>query len=285
MITIRKLFSCAHGVTQLKKRLKCIMLVSMLLIMDNPMYTFAQKSPWIFGLHTRSNSVITNDVLGLADILVNTAITSLTEGAVPTELSFIDYHYVSVKDNGEPLKYQRNNPYGFTSYDLFNDLEVGLKFGWQGAESPIGFYVYGAYGINQYKLRFIGEQDYNKHKLQNLRLGVGIRISPLNFLLEEYEWCPIVDIGTTYVNNFSYKGPYGNDKNQINNGLRSYYGIGALFGERGTVSVMLCLDMANYDIFNKDYTPDNGFWYPYANFKSTDLNVSLKLGINLVWDD
>lgn len=242
---------------------------------------FSQDNPWFFGVHTRSNNVWTHDVLALADLLINSGVAIATNGAASADFSLINYHYVKLEDNGETVDFKRNNPYGFKAYDLFNDIEAGLKIGWQGAESPVGLFLYGAYGTNQYKLRFLGERDYSKHRMQSLRTGVGVRISPLRFLMENYEWCPIIDIGTTYINNFSYKGPNGSDKKQINNGMRSSYAVGAQFGEDGTCSVMLCMDMSHYDIFNRNYTPDGGFWYPYANVKSKVMNFSIRFSFNI----
>ena len=258
-----------------------IVALLMFFCLGSSMQTFAQDNPWFFGLHTRSNSVWTNDILSVRSMVVNTGIAPSTEGALYTDLIAVDYHYVKLEDNGEEVDFKQNNPYGFTAYDLFNDLEVGFKVGWQGAETPIGLYVYGAYGINQYKLRFLGERDYSKHKLQSVRMGVGVKISPLRFMLLDYGWCPIIELGTTYVNNFKYKGPNGNDKDQINNGMRSSYAIGVQFGERGNYSIMLGMDMLHYDIFNRNYTPDGGFWYPYANFSSKDMNFNLSFCLNL----
>ena len=63
--------------------------------------------------------------------------------------------------------------------------------------------------------------------------------------------------------------------------MRSSYAIGVQFGEEGEGAVMLCMDMAHYDIFNRDYTPDGGFWYSYANFKSKDMNFSLRFTYNI----
>lgn len=263
-------------------KISVVWLVILFLCSITPVHS--QDNPWFFGIHTRSNHVLTNDVLAIADMLVNVAIASATDGAASTDYSLYNYHYVNLEDNGEKIDFKRNNPYGFKAYDLFNDIEAGLKVGWQGAESPVGIYLYGAYGCNQYKLRFLGERDYNNHRMQSLRTGVGIRISPLRFLLEDYNWCPIIELGTTYINNFSYKGPNGNDKDQINNGMRSSYAIGIQFGEEGTGAIMLYMDMAHYDIFNRNYTPDGGFWYPYANFKSEDMNFSLRLTYN-IFDD
>lgn len=255
---------------------RCIIAVVIFLIGGTSTPIFAQDNPWFFGVHTRGNNVWTNDVLSIGDMLINTAIAKATNGAAYPDFIAASYHYVKLEDNGEKIDFKQNNPYGFTAYDLFNDLEVGLKVGWQGAETPIGLYVYGAYGINQYKLRFLGERDYNKHKLQSVRMGVGVKISPLRFLLDDYGWCPIIEVGTTYINNFKYKGPNGNDKDQINNGMRSSYAIGVQFGEEGEYSIMLDMDMAHYDIFNRNYTPDGGFWYPYANFKNRDMNFNLR---------
>lgn len=270
-----------HNSIRNLKRLLATMAVPLLL--GNTTIS-AQENPWFFGLYTRSNSVWTNDVLGLANSLVNYGIATATDGKAYSDLILYNYHYVKLEDNGESVDFKRNEPFGFTSYDLFNDVEAGIKVGWQGAQSPIGVYVYAAYGINQYKLRFLGERDYNKHKLQSVRIGVGVRISPFRFLLDDHDWCPIVELGTTYINNFSYKGPNGSDKEQINNGLRTSYAIGAQFGEDGQYSVMLYFDMSHYDIFNRNYTPDDGFWFPYANFKNKDMNIGVRVSLNL-WDD
>ena len=240
----------------------------------------AQEQGWIFGLYTHGFHFLTGNVLSLARIFVNVPIAQATNGAAAFDLVPYNLHYMSFKDNGEDVSFKMGNPYGFTSYDLFNDLEAGLKFGWQGAESPIGAYVYGAYSINQYKLRFLGEHDYSKHKIQSWKAGIGVRISPLRFLLDEYDWCPIIELGTTYVYNFNYKGPYGSDIDQLNNGLRTTYAVGAQFDE-GDQSIMVCFDMAHYNLFNKDYTPDGGYWFPYANFKNQDYYFSLRYSIKL----
>ena len=57
------------------------------------------------------------------------------------------------------------------------------------------------------------------------------------------------------------------------------YAIGAYIEDFGAILVKF--DMAHYDLFNKDYTPDGGFWYPYANFKNKDFNIFL--GFRTTW--
>lgn len=261
------------------KRCVRILLVCFILLSQ---HVSAQENPWIIGLYTHSNHFITNNVLALASLGINMPVASLTEGAATMDFNLYNFHYMDVTDNGEGVDFDRVNPYGFTAYDLFNEIECGLKFGWQGAESPIGLYFYGAYGLNQYKFRFLGEQNYSKHRLQSVRLGVRTRLSPLVYLLEDYEWCPILEVGTTYVHNFKYKGPNNSDMDQINNGMRTYYAVGAQFSDHW--SAMLCLEMANYDLFNRNYTPDGGFWYPYANFKNKDIQISVRFNVSL-WED
>lgn len=240
----------------------------------------AQENPWIFGLYTHGYHFLTGNVLELARLLVNVPVSKATDGIVPIDIVPLNLHYMSFKDNGEHVDYKMGNPYGFTSYDLFNDVEAGLKFGWQGAESLVGAYMYGAYCINQHKTRFLGNLEYDKHKIQSWKIGLGVRISPLRFLMDDYDWCPIVELGTSYVHNFKYKGPNGSDIDQLNNGMRTNYAIGILFDE-GEQSLLLCMDMAHYNLFNKNYTPDGGFWYPYANFKNQDYYFSLRYSFTL----
>lgn len=257
--------------------------VSFPLLLLNPLSVAAQdSSPWILGLYTHGFHTLTGNVLGIAQMLVNVPIASATDGMVSADFVPYTFHYMSMEDNGEKVDNDIDpySTYRLTSYNLFKDVEIGLKFGWQGAESIIGAYAYGAYCINQYKIRFLGEHEYNKHKIQSWKAGVGVRISPLRFLMDEYDWCPVFELGTNYVYNFKYKGPNDSDIDQLNNGLRSTYAIGAQIGEGGS-SIMLCMDMAHYDLFNKNYTPDGGFWYPYANFKSHDMYFSLKFSLSI----
>ncbi len=244
---------------------------------------YSQKNPWSVGIHTKGSHFLVGNAMEYAGSLVNILIAKAMYNDMSlAEYSLGDVHYLRMTDNGERIAYHMANPYGYKAYDLFNGIETGIKVGWHGVESPVGIYLYGAYGFDQYKLRFLGEEDYSKHKLHSLKVGVGIRVSPLHYLLDEYDWCPIFELGSVYVNNFAYDGPYGGDKAQINNGLRTSYAIGVQLGNKG--SVAFCMDMAHYDMFNRNYTPDGGFWYPYANFKSNDMNFSLRLTYNVFGD-
>ena len=242
------------------------------------------QSAWFGGVYTNSNSGISSAVMGLGSTLINMGLNSLTDSDSPLcSYDPYSFHYMKLTDNGEKIDFKQSNPYGFKAYDLFNNIEAGVKVGWQGRESFVGFYGYAGYGQNQYKLRFLGERDYSKHKFQNLRTGVGMRLSPLRFLMDDYDWCPIIEVGTTYVYNFSYKGPNGSDKKQINNGMRTSYSVGAQFADGCTLVVGF--DMAHYNMFNKNYSPDGGYWFPYANFKNKDMNFYIRLNVRITDDD
>lgn len=267
---------------EFKKKMRQLS-VAFILLTAGSSYAFAQGNGWIFGLHTSSNNFYTANVLGIAEFIANAGLVNVTKGNNSWNIYALNLHYLKMKDNGEEISFASANPYGFTAYDLFNDIECGLKFGWQGAESPIGAYLYGAYSLSQYKLRFLGEHEYSKHRFHSIHTGIRVRISPLRFLEEEHGWCPIVELGTTYVYNFKYKGPNDSNVDQINNGMRTYYALGVHL-ESG-VDVMLGFDMMHYDMFNKNYTPDNGFWYPYANFKNNDYNFSLKVSCKFGYID
>lgn len=258
------------------------LLIITLLTMEGKSYTAnAQVWPISIGLYANSNHVLTHDVIQLATIAANIPFTELTHRRTSRDFALYQLHYMSFEDNGEAVDFKASNPYGLTAYDLFNDVECGLKVGWRGQESILGIYATGGYAINQYKLRFLGEHDYNKHKLQSWRAGLLLNLDFSKYFWENLEWgfAPFAEIGTTYVYNFKYKGPDDSNIDQINNGLRMNYALGTYIEDFGTILVKL--EMAHYDIFNKDYTPDGGFWFPYANFKNKDFNIFI--GFRTSW--
>lgn len=274
-----------HGQRRLFGHTNCfvrsIVLSMAMLSIEGGMFTANAQWPISIGLYGNSNHVLTHDVVQLATMAASIPLTSLTHRGMSRDFALFRGHYMSMKDNGEPIGFKASNPYGFTSYDLFNEVECGLKIGWRGYESILGIYATGGYAINQYKLRFLGDHEYNKHKLQSWRFGLMLNLSAYNFFLDDLDWefAPFAEIGTTYVYNFKYKGPNNNDIEQINNGLRMNYALGAYIEDFGTL--LIKFEMAHYDMFNKDYTPDGGFWYPYANFKNKDFNIFL--GFRTIW--
>jgi len=228
--------------------------------------------------------VWTSQVLSLGENLINRTIANTTEGATTSDGILFNYHLGDMKDQAGDVAFKRNNPYGFTAYDLFNNLEVGVKVGWQSDISPFGVCGRVTYGLDQYKLRFAGETGYGRHQLQSIRVGLNVSAFPWHYLLDESGWCPLLEVGAEYVKNIDYKGPDGNELSRVNDGLRTSYAIGIRLGEEGKTALMLYMDMAHYDLFNANFTPDGGVSHPYAGFSSKDMNFGVRTRIRIYED-
>ena len=250
-----------------------------------PLAVSAQDNPWHFGIYTWSNSLYTSQVLKVGEMMVNQKVANAKDGFANIELPIYNYHHVILKDGGQELGYKRDKALGFTAYDLFGSLEGGLKIGWQDLYSPIGVYAYCTYGYNQFKFRLPGDEDYHTHRMQNLRMGIDVKIFLLREYLEEYDWRPVIGVKETYVKNLSYSGPNGRGTDCVNDGFRSQFSIGAEFGENGEAAIMLRMDMAHYDIFNRQYSFDGGTTHPYSNLMSKEMNFSLVFSVRLFGAD
>ena len=241
----------------------------------------AQDNPFYFGLRTGSSNFWSSEVMAVGEGVVNQLIANAINGAAVSYVSAYNYHYMDMSSSQGDVKFSRNNPYGMTAYDLFNDLEAGVKAGWQGETAPIGIGGYVCYGLNQYHLRFGGDEGYGSYKIQSVRVGADITIAPWPWMREDYGWCPVAEVGATYVKALSCKTPYDSDASQANDGLRSRYAIGVQLGEEGKFCLLLSLDMAHYDLLNGNYTPDGAITHPYEGFKSKDMNIGLRLKFRL----
>ena len=206
----------------------------------------AQYNPWVIGLHASSTSLYTNTVLSLGEVFVNNLIASKMDGVTSYHFMVYNYHDLKMEGDQGDIRVKRNTFYGLTAFDLFNDFEVGLKFGWHELTSPFGAYLYATYGMNQYKIEFPEDTGYKRHELQNIRIGA------------EFELTPLVD------------NLPGFDLDMVNNGFRSTFAAGVTYGEDGCYAAMLYLDIVHYNIFK--------------NLHTRDMNIGLRLGVKL-FDD
>ena len=230
----------------------------------------AQYNPWVVGLHTSSTSLYTNTVLSLGEVFVNNFIANKMDGVTSYHFTVYNYHDLKMESDQGDIRVKRNTFYGLTAFDLFNDFEVGLKFGWHELTSPIGAYLYATYGMNQYKIQFPDDTGYQRHELQNIRIGAELEFTPLVGNLPDGGVSPILSVKTSYIKNFKYTGPEGFDLDMVNNGFRSTFAAGVTYGEDGCYSAMLFLDITHYDIFK--------------NLRTRDMNIGLRLGVKL-FDD
>lgn len=164
--------------------------------------------------------------------------------------------------------------YGFRAKDLFGHIIGNAKIGWMGRYSPIGAYFHVGYDYRYFSMMLSYQTDAQDYRIGTFNPGIGIRISPSNFFDSDSDNMFVLEFGTNYNARVSYKGPYNNDKSQLNNGLSYVASLG--IADR-TASILLGVEWANHDLFNRDYTPDNGLFYPYYNLSSRITSIFLSI--------
>lgn len=100
---------------------------------------------------------------------------------------------------------------------------------------------------------------------------------PFRSMLENHNWSPFVDFGTTYNDVFNVKAPYDNDKSQFGNGMATSYGIGARIiddYEERSYNIMLSVSLPHYDYLRRDFKLADGTM-PYEHIKSKNYSISL----------
>lgn len=257
-----------------------ILLSLMAIMLFAPSNVLAQKN-FIIGVECNSGNFWSENFLGVPTRFINGVILGLQGydinemGAFPG--SALTYRFNKIKVDGQKVDYDGNHFFGFKAVDLFRDFEYNLKLGWQPSQIPVGFYAKVGYRHENFETKLPDENEWTKHRLNCLRPGIGIRISPLENMIDDYKWCPIIEIGSTYDYYLSYKGVYGKDKNQLNNGVSTCIGVGAKF--RTGAAVMLTFDRQNYDLFNKDFTVDGV--KPFENVETNHFNIQLSMSLGL----
>ena len=161
---------------------------------------------------------------------------------------------------------------GFKAEDLFRDFEYSVKFGWQPVQIPVGFFARFGYRHESFRFREDDQSEWIKHRMEVLRPGLGIRISPLENLMDEKGWCPVVEFGSSYDFHVGYRGGYDNNKKEINDGLSTHVGIGV---KTEGASIIFDIERDHYDLFNKDFEY-NGT-KPYADVTSNRWCFSISI--------
>lgn len=242
-----------------------------LVLLASPIVVNSQNG-WFYGLDGTASNFYTSQVLSLAE----TGINYLTkQNFFGTHIGLTSFR---IKENGDKVDLKYGSPYGLSMSDLLDDIEFGVKVGYMSPTSPIGVYVKANYGFEQFKTRFIQDTDYMKHKIHSFVPGLGIRISPFVNMLDDNGWYPYIDLGTSYVYRMKYDGPFGNDKDQLNNGMRTSYAIGiGRETDNGIMTYTLGMEMDNFDFFNKDYSVDGSTTKPFAYTQSNKYYFYFKI--------
>lgn len=258
-----------------RRRALLLMLAAMLLMPSK----ISAQGRFILGVESNSGNFWSGTLLGLPTTFINGMIQAFL-GYDEEEIgggSAYTFRFNRIKMNGQKMDYDGNLFFGFKAKDLFRDFEYSLKLGWQPEQIPVGFYARIGYRHENFQTRMSEADEWTKHRLNCLRPGICIRISPLENMIGNYGFCPIVDIGSNYDYYLSYKGRYGNDKSQLNNGVSTFIGIGLKDGNGN--ALMLTYDRQNYNLFNKDFTIDGV--KPYEDTQTKHFNFALSLSLGL----
>lgn len=187
------------------------------------------------------------------------------------------YEFFDIKDDIGKIKIDKGDYFGFKATDLFSNIQYGLKFGWAPRMSFFGVYISCAYQYRQFRAE-MRDMGSTKYKMSSVRPGIGIRITPLTRLLEDGKWSPIIELGTSYNYYFNVTAPFDNDKSQFNSGMVSTLAIGM---RNLSWSITAGAEIDHYNLFNKDYSPDNGLTHPYADFKTHHITAFVAVSCEL----
>ena len=185
--------------------------------------------------------------------------------------------FITLKNNGKKIAIDDGNFFHFKAVDMFDNINAGLRFGWQNINSPIGVFVEGIYRYNQFRAKFPDENSYVYNRIQTIIPGVLIQIQP-RLISYTHVLYPIIRGGVKYEYNFAYKGNFNNNLDQLNNGFVSTYAIG--FGA-GKYQWLLSCDVQHYNMFNQSFTPDKGITYPYKDVTSSRLHFYISYTVQL----
>lgn len=135
-----------------------------------------------------------------------------------------NYTYVNLSSENQPLKTKMRDIAGLTARDLFNDVRLGVKLGYQ-SFNP-GNFNWGVYGSAHYKINQFGidESDVvTNNIIHKVMIGGGMMFTLGN--IESYTKV-IIEAGLQYDIPLKYKGQFGTDvDNVLSKGLSSHFAL------------------------------------------------------------
>ena len=162
------------------------------------------------------------------------------------------FAYSTYSVNKDGVKAKTMNPMGLTAKELFNNVQTGLKVGYQ-TYSPefvnAGIYASAHYKLDQFQVG-IDDDHMTNHRAQRV-LGATVLLS-LGSMGQASR--VIVEAGCRYSLGLAYKSPLGTDKKQLNDGLVSHFAI--KLASRGMMqNVGVYADINHFNLW-KDFRPN-----------------------------
>lgn len=214
------------------------------------------------GIKVRNHNLIFNGDIAFGNPY-SAAIASMATGLANYHLlnnaffenSFIYSVYSTDVDN---LKVRTMNPMGITAQELFNNVQLGMKIGYQ-TYTPgffnIGIYASGHYKLDQFKVGY-SDDGMGYHRAQRLLVGATVLFS-LGSMSQSSR--VIIETGCRYSIGLNYKSPTSTDSDQLNNGIVSHFAI--KLANRGMMqNIGLFADINHFDMWKdsgkklKNYT-------------------------------
>ena len=141
------------------------------------------------------------------------------------------------------------NPMGISVREIFNDAFAGVKLGYHSESlNSFNWGVYGSahYRINQVNARSKDTEEYHIERFQYLKPGVGVLLTFGGIerdLIVQFEAAARYDIP------INYKGIYGSETNNLNNGISSHYSL--KFAGNKAFSIGLFVDLTHYNLYKE----------------------------------
>lgn len=187
-----------------------------------------------------------------------------------------------LKENGEAVVSFKKAK-GFKLKDLMHYFRAGGKIGWAGGLNSC-FGIYGRF-YYEHQRQFIRLQHEDSHEYawtNAIMPGIGIRFTP-QFWTGEDQINPYFEVGTTYTHIIGCKSRYGKDKDQFGHGLTYSFGVGVRGnGQYRNSKIFVGLELPRYDFFNRKWSNDGGFYFPYANVRDRKWRITLNLTIPIL---
>lgn len=183
-----------------------------------------------------------------------------------------------LKENGEEVT--SFTTFGFKLKDMMHYLRTGGKIGWTGGLNSC-FGVYGRfYFEHQRQFTRLQHEDTHEYSWTNAIMpGIGVRFTP-QFWTGGDQVNPYFEVGTTYTHILGCKSRYGKDKDQFGHGLVYTFGVGVRGnGQYRNSKIFLGLELPQYDFFNRKWSNDGGYYFPYANVRDRRWRITVNLTI------
>lgn len=187
-------------------------------------------------------------------IAASSVITGLTNYYLLNDAFFENaFAYSIYSTNIDGLKAKTMNPMGLTASELFNNFQIGLKIGYQTYNPEyfnFGIYASAHYKIDQFKVGYDDHMD--RHRAQRALIGATALLS-LGSMRQPSRI--IVEAGLRYSLGLAYKSPFGDNKDQLNDGLVSHFAI--KLASRGMwQNIGLYADINHFNMW-KDFRPNH----------------------------